>query len=401
MPVPAYTGERFRLSFGEQPALTAFETAVVATSWIGKLLKGGVSGLGPVNNHIQQYFSGDGRLSTERVLLGVDVGPVTVPFQVQDGRFLVMAFGSVTDEGTDDPTGGASTLTSASAAGATTISVADRTNFAVGDDFELGAGGPDSADPSEIRTVLTTGAGAGDITVARGFRRAHLNGATVNGVLAAGPTTHTLYVRTDFPIPFTLQGVHNPGVTDELAMAFAGCIIQETVLTLDVDGLLVASCTIPGSRPTDIVPPATLPTALTPTSFRFADAAYTYSSLPLVDGVRSHTTTIRNGGELPRHSRATLGEFPAEYVPDQAEFEHEVVTIVRRDDAWDAILARTDPVTGNVLFTSGARTVNIVMTAMVLLEAPHDNPEGRLERPLSFSPGEVRLVFVDAIVGGY
>ena len=397
MPVPAYTGERFRLSFGEQPALTAFETAVVATAWIGKLLKGGVAGLGPVNNHIQQFFSGDGRLPTERVLLGVDVGPITVPFQVQDGRFLTLAYGSVTDEGTDVGGGGGGVLDVAIVPGDTLVDVSVVTNYAIGDDVEVGNGGPGATDPSEIRTISAVG--AADVTVSRAFRRAHPIGAVCNEV--AAPFTHTLFVGTDFPIPFTLQGVHNPGATDELAMAFAGCVIQEWVLTLDVDGLLVASCTIPGSRATDIVPPATLPTALTTGSYRFADAAYTYSSLPLVDGVRSHTTTMRNGGELPRHSRATLGEFPAEYVPDQAEFEHEVTTIVRRDDAWDALLARTDPVTGDVLFTRGADTLRIDMTAMVILEGSHDNPEGRLERPLSFTPGEVQLIFVDTIVGGY
>ncbi len=101
---------------------------------------------------------------------------------------------------------------------------------------------------------------------------------------------------------------------------------------------------------------------------------------------------------MRRWAQATDAEFAAEYIPDQAKFAHELVKLVRRDDSWDAMLARTDPVTGNLLYTRGASdTFKMDMTKMVILQADSDAPEGGIEETVSFGPGEIRLVFVDAI----
>lgn len=397
VPVPAYTGERVRLGFGEQLLAAALEVPVAATTWIGKLRPGTISGFGPKNIHDQKYFSGDGRLPTERVLHGVDIGPISFTYELQNGIFLALLLGNVADVGTDQPTlGGGGVTTAIVNPGDTTVTVDDRLNYVVGEFIEIGNGGPAATDPSEIRKITATGAGAGAITVETAFRRSHVSGTIHNEVIA--PFTHTLFVGTNFPHPFTIQGTWNAGDTDEVTRAFAGCHGQEIQLSQDLDGELLCTPTIVGSKPSDVAEPASLATPLTTPSYLFSQTAYTYSSLPAVDGVQSWTANIRNGGSMRRHSRGTDAEFGAEYIPDHAEFDHELTKIARRDDSWDALLNRTDPVTGDILYTRGANdTFKIDFTKMVILQADADNPEGGFEETVSFLPGEIQLVFVDSI----
>ncbi|MEE9198080.1 MAG: hypothetical protein V3U45_08030, partial [bacterium] len=89
VPDPAFTAELYRLSWGEQVLGAALETPVVGDQWIGKV-KGGWTGLGFTSRQEQRWFAGDGRLPTETVDLGVDVGPISGPYELQDGRFLAM-----------------------------------------------------------------------------------------------------------------------------------------------------------------------------------------------------------------------------------------------------------------------------------------------------------------------
>lgn len=390
MAIPvAYTGELFRLGYGEQDPAAALETPVVGTTWIGKTRPGTLSGFMPTNIHDQKWFSGDGRLATERALHGVDIGPVSWSYEVQNGRYLALLFGTNSDEGTDVGGGGGSDLDGATVAGATTVTLTSVANYAISDYIQIGTG-----ITAEIRQI--SGIAAQVLTLDFRLRRAHADAEVCNEVTT--PVTHTIRVGDDFPIPHTLQGSWRFGQTNELSAQLAGCHGQEVTLAQDLDGELVATPTVIGSRPVDVTPPASLATPLTTASYLFSQAAYTYSSLPAVDGVRSHFTTLRNGGEMKRWSRSTNAEFGAEYVPDQAPFDHELTKIARRDDGWDALLARTDPVTGNILYTRGASdTLTIDFTNMVVLQVTKDNPEGAVEEIVTFSPGEVRLIFVDAI----
>ncbi len=387
VPSQAYTGERVRLGYGEQSLASPIGTPVAGTTWIGKLRKGTLSGFGVKNIHDQKHFAGDGRLPSERVLHGVDVGPISFTYEIQNGIFLVPLFGSVSDEGVDDDTGG-STLNTASAVGDTTVDLVAETGYIVGDVIAIDEG----VLTGECRTIT----GLAPIAFAEPLRRVHAAGATCNEVIA--PFTHTLYTGTRFPFPLTLQASWDPGETNEVSKAMAGCHIQEAQIAQDLDGEWTCTPTVIGSKPNDVVPPATLPTALTTPSYLFSQAAYTYSSLPAVDGVQSWSANIRNGGSMRRWSQATDAEFGAEYIPDEAEFDHELVKFLRRDDSWDALLARLDPVTADILYTRGASdTAKIDFTKMVIEQADSDAPVGGIEETVAFSPGEIRLIFVDAI----
>lgn len=387
VPSQAYTGERVRLGFGEQLLSAALEVPVVGSTWIGKLRKGTLSGFGPKNIHDQKHFAGDGRLPSERVLHGVDIGPVSFTYELQNGIFLVPLFGSVSDEGVDDGTGG-STLNTASVVGATTVDLVSEAGYVIGEKIAIDEG----VLTGEIRDITALA----PITFLQPLRRAHAAGVTCNEVIA--PFTHTLFTGTTFPFPFTLQGSWDPGETNEVSKALAGCHIQQAQIFQDLDGELLATPTVIGSKPSDVVPPATLPTALTTPSYLFSQAGYTYSSLPAVDGVQSWVATIANGGSMKRWSRGTDAEFGAEYIPDEAQFTHDLTKFVRRDDSWDALLARTDPVTGDILYTRGASdTAKIDFTKMVILQADSDAPVGGIQETVSFTPGEIRMVFVDAI----
>ncbi|MEE9197262.1 MAG: hypothetical protein V3U45_03880, partial [bacterium] len=387
VPDRAYTGERVRLGWGEQLLSSPIGTPVAGTTWIGKLRPGTLSGFGAKNIHDHKYFSGDGRLPSERVLHGVDIGPISFTYELQNGIFLVPLFGSVSDEGVDDDTGG-STLNTASVVGATTVDLVSEAGYAISDVIAIDEG----VLTGECRTITALA----PITFVQPLRRVHAAGVTCNEVIA--PFTHTLFTGNTFPFPFTLQGVWDPGETNEVAKAMAGCHIQEAQLAQDLDGEVTCTPTVIGSKPNNVVAPASLPTALTTPSYLFSQLAATYSSLPAVDGVQSWTANIRNGGSMRRWAQATDAEFAAEYIPDQAHFAHELVKILRRDDSWDAMLARTDPVTGDLLYTrGGSDTFKLDMTAMVIKQADSDAPEGGVEESVSFEPGEIRLVFVDTI----
>lgn len=405
VPSPAYTGERFRLGFGEQTLVAALETPVVGSTWIGKVVRGGVTGFGPTILHPQKWFSGDGRLPSERVNLGVDLDGIGVSYEVQDGRFLSQAFGHVTDTGTvQGASPGGSTLATAIAEGDTSLDITNGTNYANGEFIEVDVGGTGEAEP-EIRSIVSgaLGAGAQTFVVDHAFHRAHL--ISVACIERIAPFTHTLRVADSYPRPFTLQGTYRAaGTSLETSMAIAGCHIQEFSLAQDVDGLLIANCTVVASRPVDITPPATLPTVVVQESLRFADAAYTtpYMGMTPFVGVKAHSTTMRNGGEMNRHSRDdAVSEFAAEYVPEVAEFEHEITKTARDREAWDELLARADPLTGTILYTSLGTpdTLSVNMTNGVIMSAPADNPEGRFDQVMSFSAGELQLVFVDEIPG--
>ncbi|MEE9196959.1 MAG: hypothetical protein V3U45_02335, partial [bacterium] len=246
----------------------------------------------------------------------------------------------------------------------------------------------------EIRTIT----GLGPITFTQPLRRVHAAGDACIERIA--PFTHTLRVANDFPWPFTFQSAIRPGLSDEVAKAFAGCFLQEATLQQDLKEVLTVTPTIIGSRPGDIVPPATLPTPITTPSYTFHHATYTFFGAAL-DGVQSHRTVLRNGGDMKHWSRNPLGEFAAEYIPDQHVIEHEMTVINRDDNIWDQLLLRAGGLAATILYTRGTDdTLSINMTGGVLEEAPDDLPaSAEVTTPMRFVPAEAQLVFVDAIPG--
>ncbi len=393
VPDPAFTAELYRLSWGEQVLGAALETPVVGDQWIGKV-KGGWTGLGFTSRQEQRWFAGDGRLPTETVDLGVDVGPISGPYELQDGRFLAMLTGYASDVGTVQPsTPGGSTLNTASARGDLTVDLVAEANYLVGEFIEIGTGLSGDFAP-EIRIIT----GLAPITFAQPLRRVHAAGDAC--VERIAPFTHTLRIANDFPWPFTFQSVLRPSLTNETGKSFAGCFMQEATLQQDLREVLTVTPTIIGSRPGDVVPPATLPTPITAASYTFAQAGYTYFGSPL-NGVQSHRTVLRNGGDMKHWSRSSLAEFAAEYVPDQHLVEHEM-TVINRDDAiWDQLLLRASGLAATVLYTRGTDdTLSINMTGGVLQEAPDDLPaSAEVTTPMRLVPAEAQLVFVDSIPG--
>ncbi len=393
IPSPAYIGEMARVSYGEQLPTASLRTPVAGDSWIGKV-PGGVSALGFKSNQVQKWFSGDGRLAQEAVDLGVDVGPITVPFEIQDGRFITMLFGHVKDEGTVQPSSpGGSTLSADADPGDTTVTLVSEVDYGIGEFIEIATDGTGDEEP-EIRTIT----GLAPITFVQPLRRSHSSGLAC--VERIAPFTHTLRVTNPYPLPFTLQAVFRAGLSDELAMAFAGCYMQEASLEQDLREVLRATATVIGSKPSDIVPPATLPTPVTTASYVFHQAAYTFFGSPLT-GVQSHRTVLRNGGAMKHWSEDTDGEYAAEYVPGQHQIEHEITVIGRDDSVWDQLLARASGLAATVVYTRGTGdTLTISMTGGVLEEAPHDIPDsGEVAIPMRLTPAEAQLVFVDSIPG--
>ncbi len=393
VPNPAFTTELYRLSFGEQPLAAALETPVAGASWLGKV-QGGWSGLGFTSRQEQRWHAGDGRLPSESVDLGVDVGPISGPYELQDGRFLVMLYGHVSDVGTVQPSApGGSTLSAAAAPGDTDVTLVSEADYLVGEFIEIGTDGVAPQDP-EIRTITSLA----PISFTEPLRTDHDSGLACAERIA--PFTHTLRVSDPFPLPFTFQSVLRPGLSNETGKSFAGCFMQEATLQQDLREVLTCTPTVIGSRPGDIVPPATLPTPITTASYTFAQAAYTYFGSPLA-GVQSHRTVLRNGGDMKHWSRSTLAEYAAEYVPDQAQVEHEMMIINRDDTIWDQLLLRASGLSATVLYTRGTGdTLSINMTGGVLQEAPDDLPaSAEVTTPMRLIPAEAQLVFVDSIPG--
>ncbi len=322
------------------------------------------------------------------------VGPISGPYELQDGRFLVMLLGYVSDVGTVQPSSpGGSTLNTASDRGDLTVDLVLETDYAAGEFIEIGTGLTGDFAP-EIRLIDSIT----PITFSNPLRRVQAAGDACVERIAT--FTHTLRVANDFPWPFTFQSAIRPGLSDEVAKSFAGCFLQEATLQQDLKEVLICTPSIIGSRPGDVVPPATLPTPVTTASYTFAHAAYTYFGAPLV-GVQSHRTVLRNGGDMKHWSRSPLGEFAAEYIPDQHTIEHEM-TVINRDDAiWDQLLLRAGGLAATILYTRGTDdTLSINMTGGVLEEATDDLPaSAEVTTPMRFVPAEAQLVFVDSIPG--
>lgn len=389
MPTPAFTKETWRPSFGEQLASAAIESAAAAaTTWIGKVKTG--SGLGGKAKLEQHWFaSSSGRLAYEAADLGYDVDGLSVTYEVQDGLLLALAAGIVDDQGSTPTL--TTTLNGAVAAEATSVVVTSSAGYSVNDFIRIYDAG--SSGIAEIRKITVIASNT--LTLDKFVRRAHATGAQVNKVVA--PFTHTLKVLDDFPKPFTFQSVYRPGSAQELAMQFAGCFCQDFTLTQDERDLLVCAYNFAGSKPINVTPPAALPTKSTVKSYRYADAAYTYFGATL-NGVQSHNLSWKNGGGMEWWSRTPNGEFPAEYVPGRAVFEHSITVVVRDSTIWTNLIARAVGLSATILYTRGASdTLSINMTGGVLIEGPHDAPdEGKITVPMKWLPGEVQLVFVNS-----
>lgn len=391
MPTPAFTKETWRPAFAEQDYTAAIETPSALTpSWLGKVKTG--SGLGMKPKLEQHWFASDkGRLAFEAAYLGVDLDGLSNVFEVQDGKFLALAFGFVDDQGSTPTT--TTTLNGAVTAPTTNITVAATTlnNSDVIQIYDSGGSGT-----AEIRTVAS-GGGTVNLVLDKAIRRNKANGATVKKVVA--PFTHTLKVADPipFPLPFTYQASYRPGSAQELSVQFAGCFITDFSLNQDERDLLVCTANFAGSKPVIVTPPATIPSRVTTKSYRYADAVYTYFGSTL-NGVQSHSLSMKQGGGMEWWSRTPNGEFPAEFVPGRAVFEHEITAIVRDNTLWTNILAVATGLSCTILYTRGSNdTLSINMTGGVLTEAPHDAPdEGKITVPMKWLPGEVQLVFVDS-----
>lgn len=389
-PTPAYTKEFHIASFGEQDmqnwvGAAGIETPVPATKWIGKIR--GIGGHGIKAKLEQHYFSGGGRIPFENVDLGVDIDGVSLAYEVQDWALVVLAFGHVEDVGSS-PTN-ATTLTATANPGDLTITVASAAGYATNDRVQVGSG----AQKPEVRIVA--GVAGSVITLDKKLRRKHASGDAVNEVTS--PFTHTIKVGDDFPIPWTLQSVFRAGLTDELAMQFAGMHTQELTFEQAERDLLLATHTIGGSKPVDVAPPASVPAKVLTGSYKFAQAVYTYFSVPL-NGVLTHRTRLRSGGQMQPWSRGDANAFyAAEYIPERAIFEHDISVINRNDDIWDQILLRAVNLSANIVYTRGANdTATFQMTNCGLIEAPADVPDtGKVTVPMRIMPGDFQIVVVD------
>jgi hypothetical protein len=380
--MPTYTAEQCKISYGEEDV---FATKPANTNvWIGK--RKSVTLPGP-DMDWKAIRAGESRDVFEFSKAAILLDGISIPYELQDGKFLLFAFGQVADVGTDVVGGGGSTLDGATVAGATDIDVVAATDYAVDDYIQV-----DTGSNAEIRkiTVIATN----NLTLDKKLRRAHATGVTCNEV--ATPFTHTISGHSSLP-SLSLQSIHAKGETNELLRYFQGAVCDGLEISLDEKDNCVVTQSLLASEPVDGTPPGTAPTAVTTKSYKFHEAGYTYFGSAL-NAVKSFRLSLANNGEMKHWSRTPKGQYAAEYIPKGRVYSLMTDVYARDDDIWDQLLLQAEDLTCTILFTRGASDTFTITATGVLKKAPYDIPEeGEVVIPMEFLPKTVTLVFVDSI----
>ena len=205
-----------------------------------------------------------------------NVGALDGPLFPSNAMILLVA-----SIGADAPAGsgvtgttgsGTTTLSSGSAANATTISVASSTGFATSQVIQIDVNGTGPTTTAECRKITNiSGAGPYTFTLDQPLVYAHLSAAAVKGVVA--PYTHTIVQQNQLP-SMTIE--KNVGGSNRQSLQYAGCRVNKLDVKAPVGNEPVAVTADIMAQSVTVLDTPSTPTVANENPFVFAEASLSF-----------------------------------------------------------------------------------------------------------------------------
>ncbi len=289
----------------------------------------------------------------------------TLPFIVQDWKFLFFAFGHEHTTGSDKASGGGSDVDEANGTGAghTHLDVTDATNYTTNDYIQVGTGAT-----AEVRKITAVATNA--ITLDKFMRHNHADAETCNEVEA--PYTHVLRVANRLPT-FSIAGAYDEA-TDETRI-YHGGKVKRLTLKSSTEGLLEADmeCWFQDVTSSNTKPTITVATT-DPYAYHMVDGGVSVNSVTYAR-INSFECTIDQSLREKYYHCDNSGNKPFEHIEGGCLVDLKINITVTNMNIWDLLFARTEfTITVNFDRTATSDEFTLTFKNCRLSEATHGVP---------------------------